>query len=139
MLAQHNEVCVLDIDHHRINLINKRRSTISHPDIETFLNDRELSLWATSEKEIAYVDAKFVVVAAPTNYDSKTNRFDTQSVDEVVKEALEVNPSALIVIKSTLPVGHTKVLQNYHDTDRIVFSPEFLREGHALQDNLSYK
>ena len=136
LLAQHNEVCVLDIDHHRINLINKRRSTISDPDIETFLNNRELSLWATSEKEIAYVDAKFVVVAAPTNYDSETNRFDTQSVDNVVKEALEVNPSALIVIKSTLPVGHTKVLQNHHDTDRIVFSPQFLREGHALQDNL---
>ena len=112
LLAQHNEVCVLDIDHHRIKLINKPCSAISDPDIETFLNDRELSLSATSEKEIAYIDAKFIVVATPTNYDTKTNRFDTQSVDDVVAEALEFNPSALIVIKSTLPVGHTKILQN---------------------------
>ena len=98
LLAQHNEVCVLDIDLHRIDLINKGRSTISDPEIETFLNDRELSLRATSEREIAYAGAKFVVVATPTNYDSKTNRFDTQSVDDVVNDALEVNPSALIVI-----------------------------------------
>ena len=136
LLAQHNEVCVLDIDDRRINLINKRRSTISDPEIEEFLNHRELSLWATSDKEIAYVDAEFIVVAAPTNYDSKTNRFDTRSVDDVVQEALELNPSALIVIKSTLPVGYTKALQNRHDTGRIVFSPEFLREGQALKDNL---
>ena len=86
LLAQHNEVCVFDIDDRRINLINKRRSTISDPEIEEFLNHRELSLWATSDKEIAYVDAEFIVVATPTNYDSKTNRFDTRSVDDVVQE-----------------------------------------------------
>ena len=111
LLAQHNEVCVLDIDDRRINLINKRRSTISDPEIEEFLNHRELSLWATSDKEIAYVDAEFIVVATPTNYDSKTNRFDTRSVDDVVQEALELNPSALIVIKSPCPLGTRRLFK----------------------------
>ena len=136
LLAQHNDVCVLDIDSRRVDLINENQSTIDDPEIEAFLNDRELSLSATLEKRTAYEGADFVVVATPTNYDPETNRFDTRSVDTVVEEALELNPSALVVIKSTLSVGHTEALQNKYQTDRIVFSPEFLREGHALKDNL---
>ena len=95
LLAQHNDVCVLDIDPHRVDLINENQSTIDDPEIEAFLNDRELSLSATLEKRTAYEGADFVVVATPTNYDPETNRFDTRSVDTVVEEALELNPSAL--------------------------------------------
>ncbi len=136
LLAQHNDVCVLDIDPDRVDMINQRRSTIDDPEINVFLNDRELSLSATLEKRTAYEGADFVVVATPTNYDPETNRFDTRSVDTVAKDALEFNPSALFVIKSTLPVGHTEALQRKYETDRIIFSPEFLREGQALKDNL---
>ena len=136
LLAQHNDVTVLDVDPARVNKINNKQSTVADTEIEAFLADRELSLTATLDKNLAYKGACFVVVATPTNYDTDTNRFDTSSVDGVVKNALELNSEVFVVIKSTIPVGHTKSLQEKHDTERVVFSPEFLREGQALKDNL---
>jgi UDPglucose 6-dehydrogenase len=136
LLAQYNDVVVLDIDADRVDRINNKQSTVADVEIEVFLADKELSLLATLDKHAAYEDASFVVVATPTNYDSVTNRFDTSSVDSVVHDALTLNPGALVVIKSTIPVGHTKSLQEQHNTGRVVFSPEFLREGQALKDNL---
>lgn len=136
LLAQRNTVSVLDIDVERVEQINNCRSTVADPDIERILREASLSLHATTDKAAAYADADFVVVATPTNYDPGTNRFDTRSVDSVVDDALELTEQALVVIKSTVPVGHTRSLQETHDTDRVVFSPEFLREGQALHDNL---
>lgn len=136
LLAQHNDVVVLDVDPARVEKVNGKQSTVLDAEIEAFLVEKELSLGATLDKQIAYEDASFVIVATPTNYDPDTNRFDTSSVDGVVKNALELNSEAIVVIKSTIPVGHTKFLQEKHDTDRVIFSPEFLREGRALTDNL---
>ncbi len=136
LLAQHNDVTVFDIDAERVGKINIKQSTVADKEIESFLAEKSLSLIATLDKRDAYKDASFIVVATPTNYDSVTNRFDTSSVDAVVKDALKLNLEALVVIKSTIPVGHTKSLQEKFHTDRIVFSPEFLREGQALKDNL---
>ena len=136
LLAQHNDVTVLDIDPDRVEQVNRRESTVADPDIETFLNDRELSLFATLDVNKAFPGADFVVVAAPTNYDPDTNRFDTRVVDMVVMQATTLAEDALVVIKSTVPVGHTQELQGVCSTDRVVFSPEFLREGQALHDNL---
>jgi UDPglucose 6-dehydrogenase len=136
LLAQHNEVVVLDVDPARVEKVNNKKSTVVDAEIEAFLADKELSLTATLDKQAAYEGASFVVVATPTNYDPDTNRFDTSSVDGVVSDALELNSDALVVIKSTIPVGHTKSLQEHHNTDRVIFSPEFLREGQALKDNL---
>ena len=136
LLAQRNDVVVLDIDPARVDKVNNKRSTVVDAEIERFLVDKELSLIATLDKQAAYNGARFVVVATPTDYDLLTNRFDTSSVDEVVKDVLELNPGAFVVIKSTIPVGHTKSLQEKHDSDRVIFSPEFLREGQALKDNL---
>ena len=136
LLAQHNDVTVLDIDPERVNKVNRRKSTVADPDIEAFLRDRELSLSATLDVDEAYSGAEFVVVATPTNYDPDTNRFDTRVVDSVVMQATVLAEDALVVIKSTVPVGHTVGLQGVCSTDRIVFSPEFLREGQALHDNL---
>ena len=136
LLAQHNDVTVLDIDPERVEQVNRRESTVADPDIETFLKERTLSLSATLDPDEAYFGANFVVVAAPTNYDSNTNRFDTMAVDTVVMQATALAEDALVVIKSTVPVGHTQRLQSVCSTDRVVFSPEFLREGQALQDNL---
>lgn len=136
LLAQHNEVIVLDVDPVRVEMVNNKQSTVADTEIEAVLAGNELSLTATLDKQVAYKDASFVVVATPTNYNPDTNRFDTSSVDEVVKDAIQSNKGVLVVIKSTIPVGHTKSLQDKHDTDRIIFSPEFLREGHALMDNL---
>ena len=136
LLAQYNDVVVLDVDATRVEKVNNKQSTVADTEIEAFLADKELSLTATLDKKAAYEGASFVVVATPTNYDPDTNRFDTSSVDGVVSEALELNSDALIVIKSTIPVGHTKSLQERHATDRVIFSPEFLREGQALKDNL---
>ena len=127
LFAQHNEVVLLDIDFDRINKINNRQSTVADEDIEFFLNEKDLNLTATHDKNFAYEGASFVVIATPTNYDPATNEFDTSSVDEVSKDALNFNPNALVVIKSTIPVGHTKFLQKKYNTDRIIFSPEFLR------------
>ena len=136
LLAQHNDVVVLDVDSSRVDRVNNKQSTVADTEIETFLADKELSLTATLDKQAAYKGANFVVVATPTDYDPSTNKFDTSSVDSVVAAALNANPSSLVVIKSTIPVGHTLSLQKYHDTKRVIFSPEFLREGKALYDNL---
>ena len=136
LLAQHNDVTVLDIDASQVDKVNSKQSTVVDNEIESFLTKKELSLFATLDKQVAYKDASFIVVATPTNYDPETNRFDTSSVDSVVDDALSINTKALIVIKSTIPVGHTKWLQQKHQTNRVIFSPEFLREGQALKDNL---
>jgi UDPglucose 6-dehydrogenase len=136
LLAQHNDVTILDIDASRVNKVNAKQSTVLDNEIESFLVKKELSLLATLDRHSAYKDARFIVVATPTNYDPETNRFDTSSVDSVVDDALSLNTGALIVIKSTIPVGHTKYLQQKYGTNRVIFSPEFLREGQALKDNL---
>ena len=136
LLAQHNDVVVLDVDASRVEKVNNKKSTVADAEIEAFLAGKEFSLTATLDNHAAYDGASFVVVAVPTNYDPDTNRFDTSSVDSVVSDALELNADALVLIKSTIPVGHTKSLQKKHDTDRVIFSPEFLREGQALKDNL---
>ena len=136
LLAQNNDVVVLDVDSARIAKINNKQSTVADATIEAFLEEKKLSLTATLEKKAAYQGASFVVVATPTNYNPDTKRFDTSSVDGVVKDALEFNSVALVVIKSTIPVGHTKSLQEKFGTNRVIFSPEFLREGEALKDNL---
>jgi UDPglucose 6-dehydrogenase len=136
LLAQHNDVTVLDVDSVRVNKINSRKSTVRDADIESFLAEKQLTLTATLDKDVAYRDANFIIIATPTNYDPTKNSFDTRSVDGVVKDALLMNESALVVIKSTIPLGHTSFLQDTFMTDRIIFSPEFLREGSALRDNL---
>lgn len=136
LLAQHNQVTVLDIDPDRVGQVNRRESTVADPDIEVFLKERELSLTATLDAPAAYADANFVVVATPTNYDPDTNQFDTSAVDIVVDEALALASDALVVIKSTVPVGHTRSLQDAYRTKNVIFAPEFLREGQALHDNL---
>lgn len=136
LLAKNNDVIVLDIDESRVKKINNRQPTIADKDIEIFLKKEQLSLSATLNKEEAYCDSNYILVATPTNYNVDSNYFDTSSVDSVIKEALSFNKEALLVIKSTLPIGHTEFLQKKHKTDRIIFSPEFLREGRALKDNL---
>lgn len=136
LLAQHNDVVVLDVDPDRVKKINSKQATIVDAEIDSFLVGKSLTLTATLDKNAAYEGASFVVVAVPTNYDPDTNRFDTSSVDSVVRDALELNSDALVVIKSTIPVGHTRRLQQKHNTNRVIFSPEFLREGNALNDNL---
>ncbi|MDB2649789.1 nucleotide sugar dehydrogenase [Porticoccaceae bacterium] len=136
LLAQHNDAVILDVDPARVEKVNNKQATVADAEIEAFLSEKELSLTATLDKQAAYEGASFVVVATPTNYDPDTNRFDTSSVDSVVSDALELNADTLVVIKSTIPVGHTKSLQEKHNTNRVIFSPEFLREGQALKDNL---
>ena len=136
LLAQNHEVVVLDIDKRRVNLINNQHSTIADKDIELFLTGKPLNLTATLDKEQAFKSADFIIVATPTDYDAETNRFDTDSVDSVVKDALTQNTHAFVIIKSTVPVGHTRSLQEHYKTERVIFSPEFLREGRALKDNL---
>ena len=136
LLSQNNEVTVLDIDSARVDKINNKLSTVADAEIELFLSKKELSITATTDKKIAYEGASFVIVATPTNYDTVNNYFDTSSVDDVVGDALKLNKQAYVVIKSTIPVGHTKLLQEKYATNRIIFSPEFLREGQALKDNL---
>ena len=136
LLAQHNDVTILDIDPSRVNKINNKQSTIVDKEIEIFLKEKSLSLKSTLDSNEAFKDAHFIIIATPTNYDSNTNYFDTSSVDGAVEDAFNLNNQALIVIKSTIPVGHTKSLQEKFKSDRIIFSPEFLREGLALKDNL---
>ena len=136
LLAQHNDVVVLDIDPNRVEKINNKQSTVADEEINAFLSTKVLSIKATIDKKAAYEDASFVIIATPTNYDIETNCFDTSTVDRVVADALDNIKDGLIVIKSTIPVGHTMSLQEKHQTKRIIFSPEFLREGKALIDNL---
>lgn len=136
LLAQHNHVVAIDIIEEKVNMINNKKSPIKDKEIEDFLLNKKLDLYATIDAKEAYSDADIIVVAAPTNYDEKTNSFDTSAVESVIRLALEYNSKAFIVIKSTIPVGYTKQVNKMFDTDRIIFSPEFLREGKALYDNL---
>ena len=136
LLAQHNHVVALDIDRRKVEQINARESPIADPEIEDYLANRELDLTATTDKQTAYDGADFVIVATPTDYDPDTNYFNTGTVEAVVANALTMAPGALIVVKSTVPVGFTERLRAQYGTDAIVFSPEFLREGRALYDNL---
>tara|TARA_B100000795_G_C22735858_1_gene413321 strand:- start:34 stop:582 length:549 start_codon:yes stop_codon:yes gene_type:complete len=136
LLAQHNDVTILEIDKKKVELINNKKSTVADSEIELFLSSRKLSMSATLDKSKAYSAANFIIVSTPTNFDTDKNSFDTSSVDSVIADALSFNNNALIIIKSTIPVGHTNLLQEKFSTDRIIFSPEFLREGMALKDNL---
>ena len=136
LLAQHNDVMALDIDAARVELINQSKSTVVDAEIEQFLAEKDLSLRATLDKKEAYNDPAFVVVATPTDYDPETNYFDTSSVEAVIGDVLAHNEKAMIIIKSTVPVGFTRSMKEKFKTDRIIFSPEFLREGQALKDNL---
>ncbi|MGI3186557.1 nucleotide sugar dehydrogenase [Nioella aestuarii] len=136
LLAQDHEVCALDIDAKRVTMLNERKSPISDTEIETYLAEKELNLTATTDPAIAFADADFIIVATPTNYDASTNFFDTSTVEAVIKQAIALNSTATIIIKSTVPVGYTKSLRSKLSTEQIIFSPEFLREGRALYDNL---
>ena len=136
LLAQHNEVRAIDIIPEKVDMINNKKSPIQDKEIEDFLNTKKLNLEATLDAEYAYKGADFIVVAAPTNYDSKRNYFDTSAVENVIELAMKYNPNAYIVIKSTIPVGYTKRVREKYGNDKIMFSPEFLRESKALYDNL---
>ena len=136
LLGQHNDVTALDIDSARVALINQGKSTVADADIQEFLDDRELSLTATMDKKEAYEGAEFIIIATPTDYDPETNYFDTSSVETVIDEAIALNETAAIIIKSTVPVGFTGSMKDKYGAARIIFSPEFLREGQALKDNL---
>lgn len=136
LLAQHNHVMAVDIIPEKVELINNKKSPIQDDYIEKYLAEKELDLTATLDGEAAYKDAEFVIIAAPTNYDSKKNFFDTSAVEAVIELVMKVNPDAIMVIKSTIPVGYTKSVREKYNTDKIIFSPEFLRESKALYDNL---
>ena len=136
LLAQHNEVTAVDIVPEKVEMINRRQSPIQDEYIEQFLRDNKLHLTATLDAESAYKNAEFVVIAAPTNYDSQRNYFDTSAVENVIETVLRVNPDAIMVIKSTIPVGYTASIREKYHCNNILFSPEFLRESKALYDNL---
>lgn len=137
LLAQHNEVIALDINEAKVNKINDKISPIADAEIEDFLANKSLNLIATTDKALAYKDCEFVVVATPTDYDTENNFFNTRSVEAVINDALHFNPQATIIIKSTVPVGFTKRINDELGLNNIIFSPEFLREGKALWDNLN--
>ena len=136
LLAQHNEVVAVDIVPERVELINKKKSPIQDDYIEDYLANKDLNLRATLDAEVGYKDAEFVVIAAPTNYDSTKNFFDTSAVEDVIAKVMQYNPNAIMVIKSTIPVGYTEAIRKKTGSDNIIFSPEFLRESKALYDNL---
>lgn len=136
LLAQHNQVVAFDIDPVRVEMVNARQSPIVDYELEAYLAERDLDLSATTDPARAFAEAAFIIVATPTNYDPETNVFDTSSVEHVIETAIALNPTATIVIKSTVPVGYTLSLSNKLQSHQILFSPEFLREGRALHDNL---
>ena len=136
LLAQNHQVFAVDVAENRVTMVNQRQSPIVDAELETFLAERDLDLTATIETSVAYTDAEFVIVATPTNYDPKTNHFDTSSVEAVIEDAASKNPNATIVIKSTVPVGFVRDVRARLNTEQVIFSPEFLREGRALYDNL---
>ena len=136
LMAQHHKVYAVDIVPEKVDLINQRKSPIVDKEIEEYLAEKDLDLTATLDGKKAYSEADFVVIAAPTNYDSQKNFFDTSAVEAVIELVLECNPNAVMIIKSTIPVGYTTSIREKYRTNRILFSPEFLREGHALYDNL---
>ena len=136
LLAQHNSVIALDVDEAKVQKINAGQSPLLDAEIEEYLSERPLKLIATTDKNAAYKEADYIIVSTPTNYDTETKRFDTSSVDTVIEEAIAANPAATLVIKSTIPVGYTERARRRFGSQNILFSPEFLREGKALYDNL---
>jgi len=136
LLAQHNEVVALDIIQEKVDMINNKKSPISDNEIEEFLATKELNLSATTDPKVAFENAEYIIISTPTNYDPECNYFDTSTVENVIENVLAINPEATMIIKSTIPVGYTKEVSERFNTENIVFSPEFLREGQALYDNL---
>ena len=134
LLAQHNEVITIDIIQEKVDMINNRKSPIVDKELEAYLSKKELHLTATTDNYKAYKEADFVIIATPTNYDPEKNFFNTRSVEAVIASVLSINPDAVMVVKSTVPVGYTKKIREMFETDDIIFSPEFLREGKALYE-----